>query len=607
MSLGELPGAAHLDARARAAAARAVVWLVMVKQYARATARTRLWGGTETMSAGAGPAWTTIGPGACIRLTRVLRRLPLSAYVYGFGLVVVLPAILFSAALILQFSRQQQELAQAQVSGAAQNISASVDRQLTALITTARVLAASPLLDTGDFSQFHRSAMAALEGSNNTSALIGPDFQPILTTALPYDGSRHPARPGTTPIIESVFKTQMQYISNLSYSPRRNIHTVFVAVPVLRNGGTRFVLAVETAAGKLKASVEEDGRHPHLTVTIRGRDAQAIDAPGSKEGNGNKFEDQPSIVARVENSLDADLIEASHVSQLSGWSTTVAMRAEWIERPILRSWFWLAIVGLFLGVFCFALTIFFTRRLVQPITALTAQARAIGEGKAMPAITSAIEEFAEVSRVLASASRERLDAEEQNRFLMHEMAHRVKNQYALIGAIAHRAAKQSSSTAEFHTTLSDALDSLARSSDLLAQSGWECAKLRELVLRQLQPFGASRATGQFQLDGPDLPLNVSSVQTIGLALHELATNAAKYGALSAENGTVTIEWSVGVRFRLRWQERGGPPVVAPKRTGFGTSVIHTMTARGLGGEVRLDYAVDGLVWNVDAPIEMVRA
>ena len=104
------------------------------------------------------------------------------------------------------------------------------------------------------------------------------------------------------------------------------------------------------------------------------------------------------------------------------------------------------------------------------------------------------------------------------------------------------------------------------------------------------------------MDGPQLRLKPASAQAIGLALHELATNAGKYGALSADRGRVQISWgTVGDTFTMSWTDRDGPPVSAPKRRGFGTIVMETMAERSVGGRVDLDYASSGLTWRLTCP------
>ena len=133
----------------------------------------------------------------------------------------------------------------------------------------------------------------------------------------------------------------------------------------------------------------------------------------------------------------------------------------------------------------------------------------------------------------------------------------------------------------------------------------ESASLDALVASQLKAFGAGG--DQIETHGPTVRLSPTAAQTLGLALHELATNAAKYGALSVNEGYVRIDWTLDTTFTLVWSEHGGPTVTEPKRSGFGTLVTQKMTARGLGGEVAMSYAPTGVVWKLTAPCDMILA
>src|SRR5262249_23233203 len=142
---------------------------------------------------------------------------------------------------------------------------------------------------------------------------------------------------------------------------------------------------------------------------------------------------------------------------------------------------------------------------------------------------------------------------------------------------------------------------LAANQDLLGWSQQQVADLEDLVRTQLAHF-ADLIGSRITAHGPKLHLNAVATQTIGLALHELATNAGKYGALSTDAGCVDVGWRVdGDAFTMSWTERNGPPVRRPERQGFGTTVIRLMAEHALDGEVLLDFAVSGLVWRLTCP------
>jgi two-component sensor histidine kinase len=195
-------------------------------------------------------------------------------------------------------------------------------------------------------------------------------------------------------------------------------------------------------------------------------------------------------------------------------------------------------------------------------------------------------------------------AEKRTTLLMREMAHRSKNILAVTEAMARQSLAYSSSLEDFSERFSARLHSLAGSHDLLTRRDWEGAHLRDLLRSQLGHY-LQGDPPQITVDGPEVFLVATAIPYLGLALHELSTNAAKHGALSAAGGQVTIAWELHrdadgkERLRLSWIEAGGPPVVAPSRRGFGTDVTKRIVSRALRGDVTLDFAPGGIVWRLD--------
>ena len=196
--------------------------------------------------------------------------------------------------------------------------------------------------------------------------------------------------------------------------------------------------------------------------------------------------------------------------------------------------------------------------------------------------------------------------EEQILLLMREVNHRAKNMLGVVQAIARHTV--TSHPEDFVRRFSERLQALAMSQDLLIKNEWQGTDLTELVRAQLAHFKDLIDT-RVVLAGSPVRLSPAATQTIGMALHELATNAGKYGALSNTDGQVEINWKVyepepgEQRFSMSWIELGGPPVSAPARRGFGSTVIEFMARMGLAAEVQLDYASSGLQWRLDCPGE----
>jgi len=197
-------------------------------------------------------------------------------------------------------------------------------------------------------------------------------------------------------------------------------------------------------------------------------------------------------------------------------------------------------------------------------------------------------------------------AEDHRDFLMRELSHRSKNLLAVTQSIARQSARSSPEIGEFQERFSDRLTALARLHDLLINEDWAGAPLADLVAAQLAPFAEA---GRFEVSGPTVLLSPAAAQTISLALHELATNAAKYGALSVPSGKVKVRWNVSGPddarvFCMSWSETGGPVVKPPTRKGFGSIVLERM-GRQLceGATVRFEFRPEGLSWTLRAPAE----
>jgi two-component sensor histidine kinase len=167
---------------------------------------------------------------------------------------------------------------------------------------------------------------------------------------------------------------------------------------------------------------------------------------------------------------------------------------------------------------------------------------------------------------------------------------------SIVDAIARQTAAREPE--HFVDRFSERIQALSANQELLIQNGWQGVEVEDLVRAQLAPF-ADLIGSRIAVCGPKLRLNAAAAQAIGLALHELSTNAGKYGALSTDTGRVDISWDAADdAFTMCWVEWEGPPVSAPQRRGFGTTVMVAMAERSVGGTADLDYAPSGLVWRL---------
>ncbi|AVO44162.1 PAS domain S-box protein [Phreatobacter cathodiphilus] len=204
---------------------------------------------------------------------------------------------------------------------------------------------------------------------------------------------------------------------------------------------------------------------------------------------------------------------------------------------------------------------------------------------------------------------ERRQADDRARLLAREVDHRAKNLLSVVQSVVQLT--KSADVAAFKAAVSGRIHALARAHSLLAESRWQGVNLDTLVREELAPF-ARPGADRIHIEGPSLRLRPAASQALALALHELATNATKYGALSLEQGSLDVSWRYAGApssrtLELTWRERGGPPVQPPGRKGFGSTVIRTSVERQLGGEVRLDWDPEGLSCRIDVPAEELEA
>ena len=199
---------------------------------------------------------------------------------------------------------------------------------------------------------------------------------------------------------------------------------------------------------------------------------------------------------------------------------------------------------------------------------------------------------------------ERKRAEERQRVLVAELDHRVKNVLATVSAIITQTQEASSSQLDFVNALNRRINSLARTHELLSESNWRGASLAEIVRREFAPY----STGNAEASGPSVSLKAEATQAVATVLHELTTNAAKYGAFSSRTGRVSVQWqwqenASHNRLVIEWREAGGPPVLTPSRCGYGTTIIRELIPFELGGEVELVFPSEGIRCRLQIPTE----
>jgi two-component sensor histidine kinase len=301
----------------------------------------------------------------------------------------------------------------------------------------------------------------------------------------------------------------------------------------------------------------------------------------------------------------ASLTSASQKLEPWGWRACVWTASNQTDASISERWrnftiITLAIVGI---------TILAGAALGQMLAGAIRRAatvgRALDAGGSVPETRSMVREVDEVLGTLTRAARRRLQYEEEQTLLLRETAHRAKNQIAIASALARLSAGSAQSIEQLRDDIVARLSALGRSIDTMSATPSGNVSLKQLATAQLEPFAADHP-GRLDLRGGEIWVSPTTAQSLGLVLHEMATNAAKYGAWSTPDGRVILDWKEAVDgLTIVWSERGGPKSTPPTQSGFGSSLIVMMIERSLGGSIQRDFEDTGLVATFRLPAKPV--
>jgi two-component sensor histidine kinase len=201
----------------------------------------------------------------------------------------------------------------------------------------------------------------------------------------------------------------------------------------------------------------------------------------------------------------------------------------------------------------------------------------------------------------------RKQSEMRQALLVRELHHRVKNNLATVLAVANLSGRNASSLEDYKRKLRDRIQSMARSHTLLTENAFQKAQISGILANELEAY-ADSAGDRITLEGPEIDLPAEVAVSLGMAFHELATNAGKYGSLSVESGKLRVAWNMnkgdkGRRLHVNWSESGGPPVTPPSRSGFGSRLLENVIGGQLRGRVQLRFEPDGLIAEIEAALD----
>lgn len=539
------------------------------------------------------------------RRARVAR--PIAVYLFVLALVALVPAFIFSAILLQRNNEAQESVVETLITGNARSIVQAVDREINANITTLRVLATTPPLDPSGYAAFHARVSVALEGTGSYVYVIHQDMTSDLSTRLPLaDQKTLPI--GDVETAQRAFDSRDVAVSDAVFGELSQQWVVNILQPIFPAGVPPMILGFSRTASQLSlallASRMPDGWH----VALVDRQGVIIAASGEGGNTGDAFNLAPvdelgsTSGWRALASEGKDYLVVAQRSLLTGWTLVAWADRDVVAKPLADA-FWSLLAG---GVLLAALVVLVvygvSLQIGRSVHGLEADAKRLGAGQPVEARSFPIAEIETVSSALGDASRRRQAAETEVRFLMRELAHRSKNQMTVIAAMAKQTARGADTVPEFVSSFEKRIFGLARSTDLLLAHGVAGVDLRELLVNQIDPFCPVDGE-RVVVTGPSLRLNAQAAQILGMAAHELATNAVKYGAFAKDGGRLEVTWKrIDDAVAFVWHESGNATGAGTTRRGFGTTVLENMVGRSLGGEVERIVHELGIEWRFTIPL-----
>jgi two-component sensor histidine kinase len=481
-----------------------------------------------------------------------------------------LPLIIFATVIVFNNYEQDRKDASRRVLETVRSIRLVLDAEMQRMAGGLQVLALTTALRDGDFGNFRRIAAGFLDQYGKDGVILVADREGRqLFSSVTSDTASLPLR-NNRELVEKVFATKSPQYSNLFIGAVKKTLIVTVEVPVFRDGDVIYDISFSPPIEIFQAIIDKQRPSANWTISIfDGNGVNFARAPNPQETIGKRA--APSLYAEMFRKPEATLqtvslegvplITTFARSSLTGWTVAAGIAESSLVGPLWRN---LAITSVIGGVL-----------LLTGLAFAVRMATTIARGEML------------------------------HDLLIEELNHRVKNTLAILQSIATQTFR-SASKAE-REKFEGRLGALAEAHNLLSKEKWQGSELHDVVGRVLQPYLLNNPE-RARMFGPHVPLSPRLAVILSMILHEMATNAAKYGALSNDTGTIALDWEVITenakpKLRLIWAEAGGPHVVAPVQRGFGSRLIERSARDQLDGDATVDFLPRGVVYTVTCSLE----
>ena len=539
-------------------------------------------------------------------------------HLFVASVVAFLPSLIITGVLLYRFSSSETERLSMDAVLKAKSVSSVVEQEVTKLVLATELVASSPKFARGDFEGV-RNWLA--DGVLNRHGIVRgvialPDGQQIMNLisgTTPRKGSpegieldRRAVEQGTT------------VVSDVFLGATAEEHIVVASTPTKCGNQEVCLVKFATRASELAKVIVAEGFPPGWFATLVDNNYRIIArSHGHNDYVGKSLSERAKTQLIRDNRPDFAVVTGANLEGLptitqfqkldNGWYIAVGLPSSFYSEVNQRSVFNMVSQIFIIFVMSLMMAYFVSHRIVRAIDSLRAQSATVKNPKAViTPLQTPILEVNVVSETLVEAAREKAERDEQiqknlahTTVLMRETLHRAKNQLTIILVMARQTARSTKTVTDFVSRFEHRLAGLAQTQALLVDGQWKGVPVENLVRVHLAHY-ADYIGKRIIMEGPPLSVFPEPAQNLGLALHELSSNATKYGALSNTKGKVRIKWGIeDGKFVMEWIERSGPKVKPPEEQGFGTVMVKRLVAQSFDGKVDLSYEPHGFSWRLE--------
>jgi two-component sensor histidine kinase len=521
--------------------------------------------------------------------------------------ILILPLIAFGVFQIMKLEEDARDEIRRDMRQIANAARANVDRLLSNYMAILETLAAAPAIDSDDFRALHAQSQAALEKISAHVLMRDLSGQQLFNTRVVF-GTELPAEKSFD---MRQLENKRAHISDLLIGAVAQEPVVGINVPVIRNDRLEYVITLSLTPDIFSAILEAVNLPDDWWIELI--DSRGARLVGLREEGLMDISTEPVYAINLPDeavTLSSESPNTKFVrsSFLSDWSVVVSAPESQITDQAQEAAFNFSIIWLLVAVSAVLVAFLMSRLISISTRTLARMAHRLGEGDEVSFTPTLLKEANIVGAAMLTAADKQRRHEDELRLVMGEMKHRSRNLMAVVSSMVHQT--DGSSPAECKQKIIDRLAGLSASLDALTLNDWAAADLRQLVERQLSVF-VDPASPRIKIEGSRIFVSLSAAQSLGMAMHELGTNAIKYGALSTGDGELTVKWSVSdgysKLFTMEWIEENGPPPRPPEKTGFGQQLIDEVLEAGLSANVELNYPESGFVWRMTVELSAVEA